>query len=95
MIANTHERAGRVYLLVYRVNKKPHVDEDYLGSRIRFSYSAKVTHYDETTIGILVKERLTRAGDWTENVKELKVYMELFLDTRGVQWEIIDETRMD
>jgi len=91
----TPEGKPGVYLLVYRVNKMPHPQADYLGSRIRFSYSAKVTHYEEKTIGLLVKERLTQAGVWTNHVEELKTYMELFMDSRNVLWELIDESRMD
>lgn len=83
-------------MIVYKVNRKPHPQQEYLNSRVRFAYSAKVTHYDDSTIGILVSERRKRSdGEMTTNMKKLKEYMKVFLKERNVEWEIIDECRMD
>ena len=85
-----------INMVVYRVNKKPHPEVEHLQSRIIYGYSANVTIYGDTTIAIMVKEKLQRWDDeWTQNLKALKEYMVGYLDGYNVEWEIIDECRMD
>ena len=84
------------HIITYRVSILPHPQANYLHSRIALSYSAIVSKYSNNTISILVKERKLRAtGGWSNNLEKLKEYMNEFLTTRRVAFEIIDEVRVD